>query len=239
MGLVVAAAGLHSTGLIVLVHGFSCSMVWGIFLAQGRTYVSCVGRWALHCWATREALIVVLRCISLIANDAASSPLRAGCFSSSQVFTPPYLWISHCEGRCQQPSLIWVRPSLDTVFWSCSFKNELCWWLLLDHFSSDLIHGLPTAASCCLLPFPHGCLKGISDLTCCKQSSCWFFFSFSLTQIHFFPDFSAWVNGTATTLHLAHQLNPSEYIQLLTTSTAWDIIVVPLRCPASLTQQPE
>ena len=117
MGSVVAAAGLQSTGSIVLVHGFSCSMVWGIFLAQGRTYVSCIGRGTLHCWATGEALVVVLRCISLIANDAASFPLRAGCFSP-----PPYLWISHCEGHCQQPSLICARPSLDTVFWSFSFK---------------------------------------------------------------------------------------------------------------------
>ena len=100
-------------------------------------------------------------------------------------------------------------------------KWTMLWWLLLDHFSSDLIHGLLTSASCCLLPFPHGYLKGISDLTCCKQNSCWFFFfSFSLTQIHFFPDFSAWMNGTPTTLHLAHQLNPSGYIQLLTTATA-------------------
>ena len=57
-------------------------------------------------------------------------------------------------------------------------KWTMLWWLLLDHFSSDLIHGLLTSASCCLLPFPHGYLKGISDLTCCKQNSCWFFFFF-------------------------------------------------------------
>ena len=47
----------------------------------------------------------------------------------------------------------------------------MLWWLSLYHFSSDLIHELQTSASCCLLLFPHGYLKGISDLTCRKQNS--------------------------------------------------------------------
>ena len=210
----------------------------------------------------------------------------------------------------------------------------MLWWLSLYHFSSDLIHELQTSASCCLLLFPHGYLKGISDLTCrkqnsrrrrwhptqyyclenpmdggawwaavhgvtksrtrlsdftftfhfhalekemathssilawenprdggawwaavygvaqsqtrlkwlnsssSKQNSCWFFFLFSHPN-PFLSWLSVWMNGTPTTLHLSHQLNPSEYIQPLTTSIALDIGVAPLWSPASLMQQPE
>ena len=47
---VVAALGLWSIGLIVVAHGYSSSHIgdW--------THVSCVGRWILHHWATREVL---------------------------------------------------------------------------------------------------------------------------------------------------------------------------------------
>ena len=70
-----------------------------------------------------------------------------------------------------------------------------------------------------------------------KQNSCWFFF-FSHPN-PFLSWLSVWMNGTPTTLHLSHQFNPSEYIQPLNTSIAWDIGVAPLWSPASLMQQPE
>ena len=47
-------------GLLVAAQGLSCSITCGIFLDQDRTHVSCIGRWILYHWATREALAVFL-----------------------------------------------------------------------------------------------------------------------------------------------------------------------------------
>ena len=44
----------------VVVHRFTCSVVCGIFLDWDRTCASCIGRWILYHWATREALIYIL-----------------------------------------------------------------------------------------------------------------------------------------------------------------------------------
>ena len=57
VGFAVAAPGLSSTGSAVVVHGLSCSVACGIFLDRDQTRVSCVGRWILYHWATREAPI--------------------------------------------------------------------------------------------------------------------------------------------------------------------------------------
>lgn len=63
------------------------------------------------------------------------------------------------------PCLIYVRLSLDNFFQSCSFKNKL----YSDNSqtypsSSGLIPEPQTCMSYFLLPFPGGCLKGVSNL---------------------------------------------------------------------------
>ena len=52
---VVAAPGLYSAGIIVGVHGLSCSPVLGSSRTRDQTGVSCIGRQTLYHWATREA----------------------------------------------------------------------------------------------------------------------------------------------------------------------------------------
>ena len=52
---VVAAPGLYSAGIIVGVHGLSCSLVLGSSRTRDQTGVSCIGRQTLYHWATREA----------------------------------------------------------------------------------------------------------------------------------------------------------------------------------------
>ena len=52
---VAVARGLWNTGLMVVVHRLSCSVAARIFLDKGPTCVSCIGRWSLYYWATREA----------------------------------------------------------------------------------------------------------------------------------------------------------------------------------------
>ena len=49
----------QSTGLVVVAHGFSCSVACGIFSDQGSNPVPCTGRQIpIHC-TTREVLIPV------------------------------------------------------------------------------------------------------------------------------------------------------------------------------------
>ena len=42
------ASGVVVRELIVVAHGLSCSSAHGIFLDQGRTHVSQIGRWILY-----------------------------------------------------------------------------------------------------------------------------------------------------------------------------------------------
>ena len=67
---VVAALGLWSIGLIVVAHGYSSSHIgdW--------THVSCVGRWILHHWATREVLNLYFK----RSSEKKSLPLKLSLF---------------------------------------------------------------------------------------------------------------------------------------------------------------
>ena len=51
---VVAARRLQSGGSVVVVQGLSCSMACWIFLDHGLNPCSCIGRWILINWTTRE-----------------------------------------------------------------------------------------------------------------------------------------------------------------------------------------
>ena len=52
--------GLWSTGAIVVARGLSCSAACGIFLGRDGIHVSCIGRWILYHWATRDGQNVFL-----------------------------------------------------------------------------------------------------------------------------------------------------------------------------------
>ena len=61
----VAASGLQSTGSAAMAHGLRCASARGIFPDQRSNHVSCIGRWILYHWATREApsyLFISLGC---------------------------------------------------------------------------------------------------------------------------------------------------------------------------------
>ena len=69
-------AGFSSCGSRALEHRVSSCGNRALFASRhvgssrirDWTCVSCIGRWILYHWATREAFIVVLICISLVAN---------------------------------------------------------------------------------------------------------------------------------------------------------------------------
>ena len=54
----VGAPGLWSTGSIVVAQGLSCSALYRIVPDWDGSGVSCVGKWTLNHWATREALVM-------------------------------------------------------------------------------------------------------------------------------------------------------------------------------------
>ena len=47
---------LQCMGSTVMVHGFRCPQACGIFPDQGSKPCSCIGRWILNHWTTREVL---------------------------------------------------------------------------------------------------------------------------------------------------------------------------------------
>ena len=55
---------------VVVAHGLSWPSTSGIFPDRHQIRISCIGRWILYHWATREPLIAVLIYISLIITDA-------------------------------------------------------------------------------------------------------------------------------------------------------------------------
>ena len=55
MGSAVEAPKLWSTGSTVMAPKLSCSMACGIFTDHGLNHVSCIGRWIIYPWATKEA----------------------------------------------------------------------------------------------------------------------------------------------------------------------------------------
>ena len=59
-GSVAEVLGLKSTGLVVSVHGLSCSEANGSSWTRDGTHVSCINRWILYHLDTREAQKIAL-----------------------------------------------------------------------------------------------------------------------------------------------------------------------------------
>ena len=62
------AQALACSASVVVAHTLNCSVARGIFPDRDRTYVPCIARQILNHWTTREALTVVLICISVISE---------------------------------------------------------------------------------------------------------------------------------------------------------------------------
>ena len=97
-GSVAVATGLQSTGSITAAHGLRCSAVPEI----SQTRISCIGRWILYHWATREAL----HFLKTILSHTESSHIREKCICH-WVLKSMSTVLAHCR-HSKKKSAKWI-----------------------------------------------------------------------------------------------------------------------------------
>ena len=141
------ALGLQGPCSVVVMHRLSCSAACGIFLDQGSSWVSCIGRQILYHWTTREAstkplltlnimkgwsVIIKSQCsfytlISALRNSAyQSSPLVLKLHSAEtgeKLLERCYFLLLHKQIQCEVPGRSIKKPR---EWWTPLLGLESC-----------------------------------------------------------------------------------------------------------------